>query len=163
MNVTGRFSGMLSFPIFSLRWSIAMNIWWRVFATAMIGWFIFYENLSLGFQNIVALADKRLAILSFSPAFGRVVLIQSPIHIHTNPWGRLKWPYAKSPGWQPTLYVAWCLSWWFANLEKYGHTWHRISLLRPGVIKQHKPSNTKWACSTPFGMCNCHHIDLHSL
>ena len=31
--------------------------------------------------------------------------------------------------------MAWYLIWWFANLEKYGHTWYRISLLRPGVIK----------------------------
>ena len=40
------------------------------------------------------------------------------------------------------LYVwpAWCLIWWFASLEKYGHTWYRMSLLRPGVIKQHKPN-----------------------
>ena len=25
-----------------------------------------------------------------------------------------------------------------ASLEKYRHTWHQMSLLRPGVIKQHK-------------------------
>ena len=25
----------------------------------------------------------------------------------------------------------------------YGYTWHRISFLRPGVIKQHKPNQTK--------------------
>ena len=42
----------------------------------------------------------------------------------------------QSPGWQPTLCVLWCLIWWIASLEKYGHTWHRMSLLRPGVIKQ---------------------------
>ena len=26
--------------------------------------------------------------------------------------------------------------------EKKGHTWHRMSLLRPGVINQHKPNQT---------------------
>ena len=26
---------------------------------------------------------------------------------------------------------------------KYGHTWHRMSLLRPGVIKQHKANSTQ--------------------
>ena len=36
-------------------------------------------------------------------------------------------------------FTAWCMMWWFASLEKYGHTWDRMSLLRPGVIKQHKP------------------------
>ena len=44
----------------------------------------------------------------------------------------------------PLCVVALCLIWWFASLEKYGHTWHRMSLPRPGVIKQHKqttPSN----------------------
>ena len=44
----------------------------------------------------------------------------------------------QSQGWLPTLRVAWCLIWWLASLEKYGHTWHWMSLLRPGVIKQHK-------------------------
>ena len=30
--------------------------------------------------------------------------------------------------------------WWFASLEKkYDHTWRPMSLLRPGVIEQHKP------------------------
>ena len=54
-----------------------------------------------------------------------------------------KWSYAKSPGWQPTLCVAWCLICWFAlAYKKYGHTWHQMSLLRPGVIKQHKPNQT---------------------
>ena len=41
---------------------------------------------------------------------------------------------------QPTFCVTWCLIWWFPSLEKYGHTWHWMSLLRPGVIKQHKPN-----------------------
>ena len=44
----------------------------------------------------------------------------------------------QSPGWQPTLRVAWCLTWWFASLGKCGHIWHRMLLLRPGAIKQHK-------------------------
>ena len=30
------------------------------------------------------------------------------VHDHTNPWGRLSW-YLQSPGWQPTLHVAWYL------------------------------------------------------
>ena len=35
---------------------------------------------------------------------------------------------------------------WSADLHlfvKNGHTWHRMSLLRPDVIKQHKPNLTK--------------------
>ena len=48
----------------------------------------------------------------------------------------------QSPGWQLTLCVAWCLIWWFTSLDKYGHTWHWMFLLRPGVIKQHKPNQT---------------------
>ena len=40
---------------------------------------------------------------------------------------RLKWP---SPG-------RFFFLWWFTNIE-YGHTWHPMSLLRSGVIKQHK-------------------------
>ena len=75
---------------------------------------------------------------------GDKVGILTHIYTHTKPGGRLKWSYAKSPGWQPTLCVAWCLICWFAlAYKKYGHTWHRMSLLRPGVIKQHKPNQTK--------------------
>ena len=44
----------------------------------------------------------------------------------------------QTPGWQPTSCVTWCLIWLFASLKKYGHIWHQMSLLRPGVIKQHK-------------------------
>ena len=40
------------------------------------------------------------------------------------------------PVWQPTLCVALCLIW------LSGHAWHQMSLLRPGVIKQHKPNQT---------------------
>ena len=39
---------------------------------------------------------------------------------------------------------------WSGNLRfknKYGHTWHRMPLLRPGVIKQHKPNQT-YICSS---------------
>ena len=58
------------------------------------------------------------------------------------PGGTLKWSYAKSPGWQPTLCATWCLICWLAlSYKKYGHTWHRMSLLRPGVIKQNKPNH----------------------
>ena len=42
----------------------------------------------------------------------------------------------QSPGWQLTSCVAWCLIWWFASVP---YTWHWMSLLRPDVIKQHKP------------------------
>ena len=70
---------------------------------------------------------------------GDKVSMLTHIYTHTKPGGRLKWSYAKSRGWQPTLCVAWCLICWFAiAYKKYGHTWHRMSLLRPGVIKQHK-------------------------
>ena len=71
---------------------------------------------------------------------GVIKWVCQSICTHKNPGGILKWPYAKSPGWQPTLCVAWCLICWFALVyKKYGHTWHRMSLLRPDVIKQHKP------------------------
>ena len=43
--------------------------------------------------------------------------------------------HMQTPSWQSTLYVAWCLIWLF-----YGHTWHRMSLLRPQ--NQTKPSKS---------------------
>ena len=55
----------------------------------------------------------------------------------TNPWGKLKWPCAITRltahfmcGLMSDLVIC--------KFRKYGHTWHRMSLLRPGVIKQHK-------------------------
>ena len=56
----------------------------------------------------------------------------SQIHTctHTNSWGRLKWPYMQSPGWQPILCLAWCLIWWFASLEK---EW---SYMTPNVLTE---------------------------
>ena len=45
--------------------------------------------------------------------------------------------HMQTPGWRPTSCVTW-LIWLFASLKKYGHTRHRMSLLRPDVIKQHK-------------------------
>ena len=50
--------------------------------------------------------------------------------------------HMQSPGWQPTLCVFRYPIWWFESLEKDGHTWHWMSLLRPAVIKQHKPNPT---------------------
>ena len=34
-----------------------------------------------------------------------------------SPWGRLS-GHLQLPDWQSTLYMAWCLIWWFANIQK---------------------------------------------
>ena len=98
-----------------------------------------------------------LVTMSFSTIFPFIkgFLVNSPLGVILHhvafplPWGfplyppSSKWPYLKSPGWQPTLCAAWCPICWFAlACKKYGHTWHRMSFLRPGVIKQHKPNQT---------------------
>ena len=67
---------------------------------------------------------------------GVIKWVYWPICTHTNPRGRLRWPYAIT---RLTAHFVCGLIWWFASLEKYGHTWHRMSLQRPGVIKPHKP------------------------
>ena len=56
----------------------------------------------------------------------------------------------QSPGWQPTISVAWCLIWWFASSEKVW--WHMTPyiLLRPGVIKHPPPTPTIFS---PLGFC----------
>ena len=52
----------------------------------------------------------------------------------------------QSPGWQPTLCVAWCLIWWFASLEKVWSYMAPNVRTEPGVIKQHKPNqNIEWS------------------
>ena len=41
-------------------------------------------------------------------------------------------------------------------LKNYGHTWYWMCLLRPGVIKQHKPNLLK--CHLPWGGLTCFHF-----
>ena len=60
------------------------------------------------------------------------------VYVNPHKWGRLKWPSAIT-----TLCVAWCQIRWFASLAKFGHTWHQMSFLRPGIFKQYKPFSTK--------------------
>ena len=84
-------------------------------------------------------AHMQLLFHSFSRHY-LVSFISSltPIHTHINSWGRLQWLYMYAITRLTThLCVASCLIWWFASLEKYGHTWHRMSLLKLGVIKEH--------------------------
>ena len=52
-----------------------------------------------------------------------------------------------SAGWQPTVRAVFGL---MSDLvickhrNEYGHTWHWMSLLRPGVIKQHRTKRNHW-------------------
>ena len=52
------------------------------------------------------------------------------------PRGNIEWPYAI------TRLTAHSICGRMSDLVmwKYGHTWHQMSFLRPGVIKQHKAS-----------------------
>ena len=74
------------------------------------------------------------------------------IYTHLHPKGILKWPYAN------TTLTAHFMCGLMSDLaickfkKKYGHTWHRMSLLRPGVIKQHKP-NLKSSLIQRITMC----------
>ena len=63
----------------------------------------------------------------------------------------------QSPGLQPIWCVSWCLIWWYASFKKFCHIWHRMSLLRPGVIKKHlsvEQEVTRWKGSV-FQCKNC--------
>ena len=48
----------------------------------------------------------------------------------------------QSPGWQSTLWVTWCLTWWFASFKK-SMVIHDTECPYWGVIKQHKLNQTK--------------------
>ena len=52
--------------------------------------------------------------------------------------------HMQSPGWQPLCVWPNVWSGDLQVLKKYGHTWHRMSSLGPGVIKQHKPNLSQW-------------------
>ena len=52
------------------------------------------------------------------------------------------------------LCMAYCLIWWFARLKNvWSYTWHWMSLLRPGVIKHHKPKPFHPCVGTHPGLC----------
>ena len=61
---------------------------------------------------------------SFMDAASKICL-HKPIHTHTKPWGKIK-----VARFTADFCLAWCLIWWFAREEKYGHMWHRMALLR---------------------------------
>ena len=46
----------------------------------------------------------------------------------------------QSPGWQPTLCLAWCLIWWFASLEK---VWSYLALNTLSEARCHITTQTK--------------------
>ena len=68
------------------------------------------------------------------------MLVHTMIHTHTNPWGRLKWPYAI------TRLTANFMCGLMSDLLncRFRKTMvtqdNRMPLLKPGVIKQHKPN-----------------------
>ena len=76
----------------------------------------------------------------------KVIIIASRLyagltHIYPHKPLRKSYGHLQSPGWQSTLWVSWCLIWWFASIE-CGRTWHQMPLLKAGVIKQHKTGKT---------------------
>ena len=79
------------------------------------------------------------------PLRGDKVSVLTHTYEHNPPWGILKWPYAIT---RLTAHFMWpdVRSGDLQVQKKYGHTWHRMSLLRPGVIKQHKPSGCYVGC-----------------
>ena len=59
--------------------------------------------------------------------YNKVSMVNSYI-LHTNPRGQFKWPYAVTRlTVRPNVWSVFC------KFRKYGHTWHRMFLLRPGA------------------------------
>ena len=92
-----------------------------------------------GYNNLSAFAILILkdCILILKDCLYPLGVIKWAYQYAHKPLRKIKNDHMQSPaaGWQPTLCVAWYLIWWFARVEKHGHTWHRMSLLRPGVSK----------------------------
>ena len=82
-----------------------------------------------------------LSVLPFFPLRGDKVSMLTHIYPH-KPWRNIEVTICKIT--RLTAHFVWP-DVWSADLhlfvKKYGHTWHRMSLLRPDVIKQHKPTN----------------------
>ena len=110
---------------------------------------VIYEYAVHNYVVSKSLLQKMQLPIAFQPVFPfsyykKIFILRGdkvsmlPVHTHTNYPGKIKVTicnhHVQSPGWQPTLCVVWCLICWFASLEKYVHSWHWMSLLRPGVI-----------------------------
>ena len=92
-------------------------------------------------------------IFHYLPPLGTIEWVCYPVHIHTNHWGRLKWPYAIARmtahfmcGLMSDLMIG-----NFRRKKMYGHTyvqdtecshWDQVSLT------QHKPNATHWLRTT---------------
>ena len=77
---------------------------------------------------------------------GVIKWVCQSIYTHTNPCGRLKWPFTVTrPGWQPTLLVALYPIWWFAIIGK-----HMMSFLVLNVITE---GMCHWTISINLKLC----------
>ena len=93
-------------------------------------------------QFSIIFEHKAKTISSETSPSGAMMYV-NPYITHTNPWGRLKWSYGI------IRLTAYFMCGLMSDLvlckfrKRYGHTWHRMSLLGPDVIKQHKPKPFK--------------------
>ena len=87
-----------------------------------------YSMLS-GIKSPLSGIKSPLSTLAPSGVISEYVSPYIPTHTPEEYWS----DHMQTPGWQPILCVAWCLIWHLQVLKKYGHTWHRMSLLRPGL------------------------------
>ena len=84
----------------------------------------------------------------FPPSYLVLIYTQRPSGVilkHVNSYIPTQSPeedcdHLRSPGWQPTLHVAWYLIWRFASIGKeYGHTWHQMFCWNQVSINNTKP------------------------
>ena len=88
--------------------------------------------------NVWLVTDYQRKMTPPSPQHPQGWWVCQPIHTHTNPLRKIKWSSAITRltahfvcGLMSDLVI--CKRW-----KGYGHTWHQIPLLKPGVVKQHK-------------------------
>ena len=115
-----------------------------------------YKTVEGKFTTIKFLRSDKVSMLTHAYQHKPLRTIKVVIYNHQAESRCYFWPNVRSAD--------------FQVYKKYGHTWHQMSLLRPGVIKQHKPNqivrrqkcqkatqNSSPTTIKPYTLCNPAH------
>ena len=104
-----------------------------------------------GAQFPVLVMCRNVGQTSYSTLSQSTMWVCWPIQTHTIPWGRLLSGYLSHQMYSPCGLMSGLASCKYR--KEYGLTWHRMTLLRPDVIKQHKLNQThSWNISATWSV-----------
>ena len=107
--------------------------------------------------------QKILFIYGYRSWGAKVSMLTHAMHTYTKLWGRLKWPSAIT---RLTTHFTCSL---VSDLvickqrKEYDHIWHRMSLLRPAVVKQRKLKLHSFKSALKWAIVDFDSVNLHDL